>query len=249
MKANGLLFWQAKEMILAEKLESWEGRSNSLCSRKEGQWALLFLCLSTLQPERLEVGSALLGGACWAGACLRRAWASVNRVQTCVICFCYTLACNGTGGLFCCCCLFLFFYCKLYMIDSHFKELANVGHIVVSLNLLWVIKTSVCIALYFSWYRFGAHEFQRKGPDGMLMGNSGSSWNDMWWPEKLSVESVPWSGSTCLVMEGSSSICGCWHLCFVFFVLEADNHSLTSLHAMHSACCFLLWCGSKDQSV
>lgn len=112
--------------------------------------------------------------------------------------------------------LFLFFYCKLYMIDSHFKELANVGHIVVSLNLLWVIKTSVCIALYFSWYRFGAYEFQRRGPDGMLTGNSGSSWNDMWWPEKLSVESVPWSGSTCLVMEGGSSICGCWHLCFCF---------------------------------
>lgn len=102
------------------------------------------------------------------------------------------------------------------MIDSHFKELANVGHIVVSLNLLWVIKTSVCIALYFSSYRFGAHEFQRRGPVGMLMGNSGSSWNDMWWSEKLSVESILWSGSTCLVMEGGSSICGCWHLCFVF---------------------------------
>lgn len=59
---------------------------------------------------------------------------SVNRVKTCVICFHYTLTCNETGGLFVFC--FCFFYCKLCMIDSHFKELVNVGRIVVFLNLL-----------------------------------------------------------------------------------------------------------------
>lgn len=204
---------QAKETILAEKLESWQGRSDSLGSSKEQQWALLFLCLfphCSLEGWKLVL-TGLLGGACSAGAILWRAWASVNRVKTCVICFHYTLACNETGGLFVFC--FCFFYCKLCMIDSHFKELVNVGRIVVFLNLLWMIKTSVCIALYFSSY--GAHEFQRRGPVGMLMGNSGSSWNDIWWSEKLSVESVPLSGSTCLVMEGGSSICG-WRFCFLF---------------------------------
>lgn len=157
----------------------------------------------------------------------------------------YTLACNGTRGLFVFLFLFLFFYCKLYMIDSHFKELANVGHIVVSLNLLWVIKTSVCIALYFSSYRFGAHEFQRRGPVGMLMGNSGSSWNDMWWSEKQRGKcSLVWFH----MFGNGRRQQHLWLLTFVFcvFVLEADNHSLTFLHVMHSACCFLLWHGSKD---
>lgn len=227
---------QAKETILAEKLESWQGRSDSLGSSKEQQWALLFLC--SLKGWKLVL-TGLLGRACSAGAILWRAWASVNRVKMCVICFHYTLACNETGGLFVFC--FCFFYCKLCMIDSHFKELANVGRIVVFPNLLWMIKTSVCIALYFSSY--GAHEFQRRGPVGMLMGNSGSSWNDIWWSEKLSVESVPLSGSTCLVMEGGSSICG-WHFCFfvcLFWKLTTTSWLPCMWCTVHIGVFFFLW--------
>lgn len=168
---------QAKETILVEKLESWQGRSDSLGSSKEQQWALLVLCLSTLQLERLEVGTHRASG--WSlfsrNLPLEGLGICKQSQDVCVICFRYTLACNEIGGLFVFC--FCFFYCKRCMIDSHFKELANVGRIVVFLNLLWMIKTSVCIALYFSSY--GAHEFQRRGPVGMLMGNSGSSWNDI----------------------------------------------------------------------
>lgn len=142
---------------------------------------------------------------------------------------------------------FCFFYCKLCMIDSHFKELANVG-LIVFLNLLWMIKTSVCIALYFSSY--GAHEFQRRGPVGMLMGNSGSSWNDIWWSEKLSGQSVPWPGSTCLVMEGGSSLCG-WHFWFCLFVCFGSWQPLLDFFACDAQCIlfFPVIHGSKDHSI